>query len=52
MAQQAKMSSEAFEKFFFDACCMNYGRMKDGMAALESRMQRADQVKITGLEQI
>ena len=27
---------------------MNYGRMKDGMAALESRMQSADQVKITG----
>ena len=48
MAQQAKMSSEAFEKFLFDACCMNYGRMKDGMAVLESRMQRADQVKITG----
>ena len=38
MAQQAKMSSEAFEKFYFDACCMDYGRMTEGMSALEKRM--------------
>ena len=48
MAQQAKMSSEAFERFFFDACCMDYGRMNEGMKALEKRMKEADQVKITG----
>ena len=48
MAQQAKMSSEAFEKFYFDACCMDYGRMTEGMSALEKRMKAADRVKITG----
>ena len=48
MAQQARMSSEAFEDFFFDACCMNYGRMIGGMAVLEERMRNADEVKITG----
>ena len=48
MAQQAKMSSEAFEKFFFDACCMDYSRMKEGMISLEKRMNEANEVKITG----
>lgn len=48
MAQQAKMSTETFEDFFFDACCMDYSRMIDGMIALEKRMIEADQVKITG----
>lgn len=48
MAQQAKMSSEAFENFYFDACCMDYGRMSEGMERLEDRMRNADQVKIIG----
>ena len=48
MAQQAKMSSEAFENFYFDACCMDYGRMTPGMEALEERMRTADQVEISG----
>ncbi len=48
MAQQAKMSTEAFENFFFDACCMDYSRMTEGMASLESRMREAEAVKITG----
>ena len=48
MAQQAKKSSEAFEDFYFDACCMDYGRMKEGMFSLEARMKAADQVKIIG----
>ena len=30
MAQQAKMSTETFEGFFFDACCMDYSRMVEG----------------------
>ena len=48
MAQQARMSTEAFETFYFDACCMDYGRMSEGMAALEERMKNADKVHITG----
>ena len=48
MAQLAKMSSEAFEDFYFEACCMDYGRMTEGMGALEERMRNADKVEITG----
>ena len=52
MAQQAKMSSEAFEEFYFDACCMDYGRMTEGMSSLEKRMKAADRVKLPVQEQI
>ncbi|MDR3316719.1 MAG: aminopeptidase [Puniceicoccales bacterium] len=48
MAQAAKMSTEAFEDFFFRVCTMDYGRMEPGMAALKSRMDRADRVHILG----
>ena len=48
MAQQAKMSSEAFENFYFNACCMDYNRMTQGMTALEARMRNADRVRIIG----
>jgi aminopeptidase len=48
MAQQAKMSTEAFENFFFDACCMDYSRMTEGMSYLEKRMREAEEVKIVG----
>lgn len=48
MAQQAKMSTEAFEDFYFRVCTQDYARMVPGMAALKERMERADQVHITG----
>ena len=48
MAQQAKMSTEAFEDFYFDACCMDYSKMSSGMDALASRMRAADKVQIIG----
>jgi aminopeptidase len=48
MAQQAKKSTEAFEKFYFEACCMDYSRMNEGMRSLERRMKSADSVKIIG----
>ena len=48
MAQQAKKSTEAFENFYFDACCMDYAKMNDGMKALEHRMKNTDQVWIKG----
>ena len=47
MAQQAKMSSERFENFYFNAC-MDYGRMKEAMGGLVKRMQDTDLVTITG----
>ena len=48
MAQQAGMSTEAFEDFFFEVCCMDYGRMSAAMDALVTRMQRTDRVRILG----
>ena len=48
MAQQAVMSTEAFEAFFFRVCTMDYARMRPGMAALKARIDRASRVDITG----
>ncbi len=48
MAQQAQMSTEEFEDFYFRVCTMDYSRMTPGMAALKERMDNADQVEIKG----
>ncbi|MFH1067015.1 MAG: aminopeptidase [bacterium] len=46
MAQQAMMSTEAFEDFYFRVCTQNYARMIPGMEALKKLMKRTDQVRI------
>ena len=48
MAQLAEMSTEAFERFYFDVCTMDYAKMSRAMAALKDRMQRTDQVRLKG----
>jgi aminopeptidase len=48
MAQQAGMSTEAFEDFYFRVCTLDYRRMTPGMKALSGLMRRTDQVRITG----
>lgn len=48
MAQQAGMSTEAFEDFFFRVCTLDYARLEPGMAALKERMERARLVEIKG----
>ncbi|CAI8260064.1 MAG: Aminopeptidase T [Opitutia bacterium UBA7350] len=48
MAQQALMSTESFEEFFFRVCTQDYSRMESGMKALQKRMSAADQVKLCG----
>jgi aminopeptidase len=48
MAQAANMSTEAFEKFYFDVCTMDYRKMAKAMLPLEKRMKAADTVRITG----
>ena len=48
MAQQANMSTEAFEDFYFDVCTMDYGRMANAIEPLKELMERTDQVHITG----
>ncbi|MDR1890911.1 MAG: aminopeptidase [Puniceicoccales bacterium] len=47
-AQQAKMSTDEFEEFFFKVCTMDYSKMEAGMASLKKRMESADEVKIVG----
>jgi aminopeptidase len=48
MAQQATMSTEAFEDFYFRVCTLDYARMKPGMKALSELMVKTDEVSITG----
>jgi len=48
MAQQAGMSTESFEDFYFDVCTMDYSRMSLEMQALKEYMERTDQVRIIG----
>lgn len=49
MAQQAKMSTEAFEDFYFRVCTMDYSRMVPGMKALGDLMMKTDRVHIKGV---
>lgn len=48
MAQLSKMSTEAFEDFYFDVCTLDYGKMDLAMDALKLRMEQADQVHLKG----
>ncbi|MCP4590404.1 MAG: aminopeptidase [bacterium] len=48
MAQQARLSTEAFEDFYFDVCTMDYRKMGAAMQPLKKRMEATDQVKIVG----
>ncbi|MFA5771160.1 MAG: aminopeptidase [Thermoplasmata archaeon] len=48
MAQQAGMSTEAFENFYFDVCTMNYSKMSKAMDSLKSLMEETDKVQIKG----
>lgn len=48
MAQQAGMSTEAFEDFFFNVCTLDYQKMVPGMRALKELMEKTDLVEIRG----
>jgi aminopeptidase len=48
MAQQAMMSTEGFEDFYFRVCTQDYSRMIEGMQVLETLMAKTDQVHIKG----
>jgi aminopeptidase len=50
MAQQALMSTEQFEDFYFRVCGMDYARMQPGMHALKALMDATDRVEIHGPE--
>jgi len=48
MAQQAGMSTEAFEDFYFKVCTLDYARMEPGMKVLHDLMVKTDRVHIKG----
>ena len=48
MAQQAGMSTEAFETFYFDVCNLDYARLATALRPLVERMDAAHEVQITG----
>ena len=48
MSQLAKMSTEAFEDFFFSVCNLDYAKMSKAMDMLAACMERADRVHIVG----
>ena len=48
MAQQAKMSTEAFEDYYFDVCTLDYSRMGSAMSPLKVLMEETDEVHIVG----
>ncbi len=47
MAQQAGMSTDAFEDFYFKVCNLDYSKMDRAMDALKKRLDKADKVRIT-----
>lgn len=48
MAQNAGMSTEAFENYYFEVCTMDYAKMSRAMDALVERMMCTDKVHIIG----
>ena len=46
MAQQANMSTDAFEDFYFNVCNLDYSKMDRAMDALAKRLDNADKVHI------
>jgi len=48
MAQQAGMSTEAFEAFYFKVCTLNYNKLSKAMDALVTCMDATDHVAIKG----
>ena len=46
MAQQAGMSTEDFENFYFDVCTLDYRKMSEAMEPLVDLMNRTDRVRL------
>ena len=48
MAQQAGMSTEAFEDFYFRVCLLDYKALLPAMNALKRLMEKTKEVRLTG----
>lgn len=47
MAQQANMSTEAFEDFYFKVCTFDYSKMEIATLTLKELMEKTNEVRIT-----
>ena len=50
MAQEARMSTEAFEDFYFDICTIDYKKLSKAMDPLKDYMEKTKLVEIKGPE--
>ena len=50
MAEHAGVSTEAFEKFYFDVCNLDYKKMTRALKILKKIMERSDRVRIVAPE--
>ncbi|MCH8872054.1 aminopeptidase [candidate division KSB1 bacterium] len=50
MAQQAKMSTEAFEAFYFDVCTLDYSKMEKAAQPLQQLMESTDEVRLVAAD--
>ena len=48
MAQLAETSRDGFADFYYNVCCLNYGRMSKAMDRLVDLMQATDRVRLVG----
>ena len=49
MAQQAGMSTEAFEDYYFEVCTFDYSKLDSVIEPLKALMNRTDRVRLTGV---
>ena len=47
-AMNAKMPTEDFETFYYDACLLDYSKLKKALNPLEERLRKADEVHLKG----
>ncbi|MDR3091816.1 MAG: aminopeptidase [Clostridiales bacterium] len=47
-AQDAALSTEAYEDFYYDVCCLDYSKMGRAMEPLKALMERTDEVRVKG----
>ncbi|MEW6237478.1 MAG: aminopeptidase [Candidatus Omnitrophota bacterium] len=46
MSQLAQTSSEAFQRFYYDVCCLDYAKMNQSVEPLVDLMNRTDRVRL------
>ncbi|MCH8558801.1 MAG: aminopeptidase [Balneolia bacterium] len=47
-AMNAKMPTAEFARFYYDACLLDYNKLKKAMEPLEARLRKADEIHLLG----